>query len=514
MEHERMEYPEAIEWLAKRAKMEIPTYETEEEKKARAFREKALEVMKTAARFYFDTLRSPKGAAALEYLRKRGLSDQTIVEFGLGYSPDYESLPDFLSKKGYDFKTLKDVCLVSQAADGRHIDFFGGRVIIPIINARDQVIAFGGRTLEGDKLPKYKNSGGTPLFDKRRVLFGLNLIKKLQQAETVNDLVLVEGYMDVISLRQGGIKNAVASMGTSLTPEQCRELRKYANTVYVCFDGDAAGQLATWRSLDLLSETGLEVRVMTLPEGLDPDDLIKKEGGQGFLKCKSDALPLVDFKIKSLASRYNLNTADGKNKFAKSTLPVLAALDPIGKDLYIKEVSKLSGLSVESIANSLAEAAEKPAVPSSPAVFSPKEEAPKTATEVNARVVAARFLLGAALAKKGYAKTLHIRDEFFDLDSHKKIAGYILRCKENNTEPRFGMLYDIVDDKAEIDKVEDAVNSVPPQEEARYYEECLETLQKNELQRRKAELLEKIKNASDDAEKDLLKAELLKLLRR
>lgn len=510
MEHERMEYNEAVEWLARRAGMELPSEETEEEKRARLRREKVLEVMRLAARFYYDTLRSPAGRAAYEYINKRGLSEQVAVEYGMGYSPDFQSLPDYLLKKGYDLQTLKDACLVSDN-EGRISDFFGGRLMIPIINARDQVIAFGGRTLDKDKQPKYKNSANTVVFDKRKTLFGINLIKKLQQQENVSDIILVEGYMDVISLRQAGVKNAVASMGTSLTVEQCKELRKYANTVFVSYDGDAAGQLATWRSLDLLAAAGLEVRVLTMPEGLDPDDTVRKEGYDGYMRYKSEAPPLVDFKLRTLASRFNLTTAAGRNKFATATLEILAALDPIARGVYIKEVSRISGLSPEIISNSLEDGitvrAQQPRTPE-------RVDEPERPPEITAELVSARYLLSAVFAGKDYVRVTDIKPEYFEYAPHKAICDYILRCIAKRERPVIGALYDITENKDEIQRIIDAAASVPAAEERDYYNKCIATLEKSGLQKKKAELLEKIRLSTDKNETELYKEELRKLLRR
>lgn len=502
-----MEYQEAIEWLARRAKMDLPSEETEQERRARIERDKALEVSKLAARYYFDTLRSPQGEPALRYIYDRGLSESITIEFGMGYSTDFYSLPNYLTKLGYDTKTLQNAGLITQTDDGKMLDFFGGRLIIPIINARDQVIGFGGRTLDKEKMPKYKNSSGTVLFDKRKVLFGINLIKKLQQMQKVDDIILVEGYMDVIALRQAGIKNAVASMGTALTVEQSKQLRKYTNTVFVSFDGDSAGQLATWRSLDILVNAGLEVRVIRMPNGLDPDDTIKKEGKDGYLRYKTEALPLIDFKIKTLASKYNLHTADGKNKFARGALDILAPLDPIAKDLYIKEVSKISGLSEESIANSLSVMMGSPHIATTPKTAAPTPEN-------NARVIAARYLLGAILDGKSFAKATDIHPDYFDLPQHKEISEYILDCSRNSARPILGMLYDIIEDKTEVDLIRDATLGVPVSEQQNYYISCIDTLQKSVLEKKRAELLEQIKNAQDEHTKDLLKDELRKLLRR
>lgn len=514
MEQEKMTYAEAVEYLAKRAGMALPEEESPEAKKAREMREKGLAANKIAARFYFDNLKKPQGAVALDYINKRGLSLQTAVEFGIGYSIDAEGLSAHLKAAGYADDTMRYAGLVSAVEGGRLIDFQSGRLIIPIINASGQVIGFGGRILEKGKQPKYKNTSGTPLFDKRRTLFNINMIKKLQRTKNISSLILVEGYMDVISLAQAGIKNVIASMGTSLTTEQCNEIKRYTNKVFVCYDGDAAGQGATWRSLDMLKNTGLEVRVVKMPEGLDPDDTVKQFGSNGYLKYVDDALPLIEFKIKTISERYNLTTMDGKNKFAKAVLSVFADLDDIERDIYVKQVSSLSGLSEDAIKNGLDEYLVRPVKNVA------KEEKPDVALveqtpEFRAKIIACRYVLSSVLQLKNYVGADDLKASYFTYDPHKLIYEYILRCVEKATTPIMGDLFDVVPEHHdEIDKIIAALGNVPiPQQEA-YYKDAIFKLKNAEYTESLNALAKKISEATSAEERKNYETEYRKLLKR
>lgn len=515
MEHERLSYTEAVEWLAKRANMPLPDDETPEQKSARRKREKGLECLRLAARFYFGNLYAPEGRPALDYINSRGLSEETVKTFGIGYSVNYTDLPSHLAKAGYSDETMIYTGVVS-ANNGRVSDFEAGRLIIPIINEKSQVIAFGGRRIDGGKEFKYKNTSATAIFDKRRNLYNLNTIKKLQQKENINALILVEGYMDVISLFQAGIKNAIASMGTSLTKEQCDKIKKFTNNVFVCFDGDGAGQIATMRSLDMLAGAGLEVRVVSLPQGLDPDDTVKRFGKEGFLDIVDKALPLIDFKLKALSEKFNLNTLDGKNRYANAALDILADLDPIARDAYITRVSEYSLLSEDSIKNSLADKLArgvKPKVPK-PAEKAEQEKSAKNYSAAEkARIIAARFLLSSILSFKDYVDIKEISPDFFEYPPHKEIFAYILRQIDKNTPPEIGALFDLTPEyNAEINKLISASDDIPAAERRRYYADSIKLFEKFKRAERIKELTDKISAVSDGDEKDLLKQELRKLI--
>ena len=350
MEHERLSYPEAVEWLAKKANLQIPeSFESPDFKERKKTIKKIYAANLEAARFYNGVLFSSQGKKALDYLKKRGLSESTIKTFGLGYSPNAQELPKYMIKKGYAIETLEKAGLVRLDKLSSPYDFYAGRIIFPIINAFGDVTGFGGRALMETNFAKYLNTYASPAFDKKGTLYNINLFKKLKQSQPVKSLVLVEGYMDVISLHQGGIRNTMAPMGTSLTIEQCRIIKRYTDLVYVCFDGDSAGQSAALRSLDLLKEQGLDVKVVELPKDADPDDTIKKIGKKGFEKLLEEALPLLDFKLKKIEEKYDLSTLDGKNKYATEAIAELFKLNDIEKEVYAVKVSNKSGLSTDTI---------------------------------------------------------------------------------------------------------------------------------------------------------------------
>lgn len=275
MQVEHLSYVEAVKFLAQRAGMELPdqvddvSLQREREKKDRLY-----EACKDAARFYFDCLRSDEGRQAREYFARRGLNGAMVSRFGLGYAPEgWDRLKNHLQKKGHREEDLVDAGLLIRNGQ-RVYDAYRNRVVFPIIATTGKVLGFGARAMDGST-PKYINTGDTPIYNKRANLYALNIVKAKKQ---LTDIVMVEGYMDVISLHMAGVDNAVASLGTALTQQQARLLKRYAPTVYICYDGDAAGQNATMRGLDILEAEGLQVRVIVLPEGQDPDDFIRQNG--------------------------------------------------------------------------------------------------------------------------------------------------------------------------------------------------------------------------------------------
>ena len=509
-EHERMSYAEAVEMLAREAHMELPEEEDPEVRRMRAKVAKILAANKAAAHFFYSSLKTSSAAGAAAYLDKRNVSPEIRVAFGLGYSPDGYSLAKALEKQGFARETL---VLAGLTGDDGY-DPLAKRLIIPIINAKGEVIGFGGRTLDKDIKPKYRNTKGTPVFDKRKNLFNVNLFKKTQADEKHTSIVLTEGYMDVISLYQAGIHNAVASMGTSLTTEQCSEIKRYVSEVYVCFDGDAAGQGATWRSLDMLKATGLEVRVMSLPDGMDPDDVVNKLGAEGFRELMRAALPLTEFKIRSLAARQNLNTLRGKEKFALSTLPVLEALDPIGRETHIALVSELSGLSKDSISNSLGDYRSDKAVQSRKVEVQDAETAIKDNIN-SANLNMCRFVLSSVIEGKPYVRVGDFDEGYFTHPVHRAIYAYIAeRIDKKDRPPLKGDLFDIApEDPDEVNAVISATDALPQDKQAEYYAACLARMREKSRKERITEITGKLKTAEGES-KSRLEQELLELLKK
>ncbi len=293
MEIERCSFQEAVEMLAERAHIPMPEMQDDPEYELRrSRRDRLLEINRRAARYYHELLFQPEGANALAYLRKRGLSDAVIRKFGLGAAPDQWSwITDRLAGDGFSLDDLSAVGLtVIKQPDGgtqkaHTFDMFRNRAIFPIIDMYKNVIAFGGRSLD-KREPKYLNTSDTPVFSKRKGIYAANLLRAQRHLEHV---ILVEGYMDVVSLTQFGVQGVCATLGTALTDEQARLLHRFAPTVYLAYDGDDAGQHAILRGLDILDQAGVPARVLVFPDRLDPDEFIRRDGPEAFGKLP--ALP-------------------------------------------------------------------------------------------------------------------------------------------------------------------------------------------------------------------------------
>ena len=269
MEYENYTFPEAVKFLADRAGMELPeTDYNDEERKERGIKAQLLEINKLAATYYYTQLRTEHGSLGLNYLKKRGLGDDTIKKFGLGYSAQGSSVYRYLKEKGFDDEILKESGLFSYERGVN--DKFFNRVMFPIMDINNKVIGFGGRVL-GDAKPKYLNSPETKLFDKSRNLYGLNIARTARK----NNLIICEGYMDVISLHQAGFTQAVASLGTALTPGQASLMKRYTDNVLITYDSDEAGVKAAMRAIPILKEAGLSTRVINMEPYKDPDEFIK-----------------------------------------------------------------------------------------------------------------------------------------------------------------------------------------------------------------------------------------------
>lgn len=350
MKIENLDYMEAVRFLAQRAGMTMP--DTGYDDSMNRLRTRIYEANREAARFFYGCLNSPEGAEARNYLAGRQLLPKTIVHFGLGYSPKSRySLCNHLKSKGFKESEIVAANLAFQSKSGKGIyDRFSDRVMFPIIDLRGNVIAFGGR-LMGDGKPKYLNTSDTPVFKKSNNLFSLNNAKN----SGGRTLILCEGYMDVIAVNQAGFTNAVATLGTALTSEQAILMKRYADEVVICYDADEAGQKATARAIEILRNAGIQVRVLTVPEGKDPDEFIKKHGENGSAafknlleKSKND----MEYRLAKLKTTFNLETTQGRVSYINGAVKMIATLDnPVERDVYLSALSE--EMSVEK--NALAE---------------------------------------------------------------------------------------------------------------------------------------------------------------
>ena len=343
MEAEHLDYPEAIRFLAARAGMAVPE---EEEDGTAARKMRIYEINREAARFFHKCLKSQAGQAGYRYLRGRGLSDQTITAFGLGFAPDsWDSLRDFLQKKGFKREEMLDAAVLARGRGGHCYDKFRNRVMFPIIDLRGNVIGFGGRVMD-DSRPKYLNTDDTPVFKKSRNLFSLNFAK----GEADGRLILAEGYMDVIAIYAAGFHNVVATLGTALTEEQARLMSKYAKEVVIAYDSDGPGQAATHRAINILSDAGLSARVLHMEGAKDPDEYIKKFGAKRFEILLGNAGDATTHELESAKKALDLKTPEGRIEYLKRAVNILADIrNPLSSEVYAASVARDAGVSVESV---------------------------------------------------------------------------------------------------------------------------------------------------------------------
>ncbi len=345
MEYENLTFPEALEQLAARAGVELPEKsESGEERQRRNIRERVLEIYKLAARYFYAKLNSDRGKEAKAYLLGRGLSEETIRNFGLGYSDKYSNdLYQYMKKKGFDDTILNQTGLFTFDEKKGVYDKFWNRVMFPIMDRSNKVIAFGGRVM-GDAKPKYLNSPETVVFDKSRNLYGLNFVHGKQ----TQGMIICEGYMDVIALHQAGFTNAVASLGTAFTSQQSSLLKRYADKVYLCYDSDGAGVKAALRAIPMLKEAGVSVRVINMRPYKDPDEFIKGLSAEEFRKRIDEAQNSFFYEIDILKRDYDMNDPEAKTRFMnEAAKKCLTFENEIERNNYIEAFSREYGIRSE-----------------------------------------------------------------------------------------------------------------------------------------------------------------------
>lgn len=341
---ENLDYVEAVRLLAQKAGVPVP--EDSMDDSGARLKARTLEINRETARFYHQCLVSDVGKDAYRYLIERGRTPKIIRRFGLGYAPDdWNSLVDHLKSKGFREEEMVASGICGRTKKGGLYDRFRGRVIFPIIDLRGNVVAFGGRAM-GERGPKYLNSSDTPVFKKSKNLFALNFAK----ASKAPNLILAEGYMDVIAIHQAGFDNAVATLGTSLTEEQARIIAQYTDTIIIAYDSDNAGQAATKRAINIFSEVGVKVNVLTIPDAKDPDEYLKKFGPERFQMLLEGCTNALEFEIAKIRNKYDVSTADGKVSFLKDFARLLADIrNPLEREVYLTKTAEELGVAPAAI---------------------------------------------------------------------------------------------------------------------------------------------------------------------
>ncbi len=489
MEVESLGYMEAVKFLANRANMELPETSFQEDAKMqenaknRAIR---LAILKDTAKFYVHNLEKPDAKPYLDYIFKRGFNQTTIRAFGIGCSLDYHTLPKYLKEKGYEYEDMVAAGVVAYNKDtNEYTDFEAKRLIVPIIDSFSNVLAFGGRVIEKTDFAKYKNTRETSVFIKNRTIFNANNIKKVKR-ETGNlpYVILVEGYMDVIALHASGIKNAIASMGTSLTVEQARLIMRYSDTVIVSYDGDAAGQKATFRGMQILKDAGLTVKVISLPDNMDPDEFVKAKGVEAYRELLLSALPLIDFKLSYLAKSFNLKDPTERRRFLEKSIEVISQSDKeYEREELLRKLSEVSKITYESLKRDLEKTTQKSAY--KPVITQNEANSEVDKDEDSALIKAERFILSAVINGKNYAKAEDLDGLDFSSQLRSEIALKLLELFDASKSFDGVVLTDILgeDYLTELNLIllrADEIYCTDGNE--KYYKDCLRFVKRSNLE--------------------------------
>ncbi len=508
---EALDFYDACKKLAEYAGMELPEYQLDENLvKTKKKRERIYQVLVDTAKFYYTNLKGNNAKPALEYLAKRKLDMTTIKEFGIGYSTGWSELVTHLKSMGYTEEEMLDAGVAEKKEGGKLYDCFGRRLCFPIFNIYGNVVGFSARVLEKTDFAKYKNTAQTLVFDKSRCIYGISQLKKLKNTEKINEVVVVEGQMDVISLYKSGVKNAVACMGTALTINHAKDLKRFADKVILCFDGDNAGKKATLRSIDILVSTGMNVYVVTIPNGNDPDEYINTFGKSEWDKLMSSALYWVEFLIRDFAKGYNLDKVEEKNKFINDALGIIKKLPTQSEqELYLKMVQEITNVALSVLKgdlNNLSDAVIiKDNINEKDKLINVKE---------NAYVKAVKFVVAALLFKKDYAKLSDdVRASILNSD-YIKIYDYIKTELDNSRTPIVGRVFDLFDDFDNNDDIKDIVEYmfIPSEDNEKFYEDCVNIIVKSGLTLEKDRLLSSLSKVKDNEERKQIMKQIQEIM--
>ncbi len=496
MEYEKLSFPEAVRYLAERVGIELPQEdESEDYAKKKARRKHLSEMMRCAALFYHANLETGEGQRAKEYIKKRGIASQS-GPFGLGYAPDsFDALQKHLLSKGYTFRDMIDGGLVKQG-ERKPYDVMRGRLIFPIQNVFGDVIAFGGRVM-GDGEPKYLNTSETFLFNKRKNLYALNIVKKQKKLKSI---LLLEGYMDVVSLAGAGIRSAVASLGTSLTTDQARLIKRFTNSVYLCYDGDDAGINAALRAVDILATAELSVRVMLLEKGMDPDEYVKKYGPEMFYKAAKNAMTATEFKLSRIRAEFNLNDRNEVVAYCTRAVTMLKGVDnAIERERFVRQVSAETGVSVESLLAQMGQTAAKNRY------NLPEKEIELIKKETDDQLKLLSLVID---HPEKLASIRGLEESVFDSDLYKKIFLYVKDQIKRGIIPVGAEIIsefsrDLGDDLGALMSEGADKNDV-----VSYGEELIERVKYERLARKRDELIKKREGTADAAESAELLSEI------
>ena len=487
---ESCDFHDAVIRLAEMAKMPLPEISTDENLiKRKKDKDTILKILDLAKKHYHENIYLPQAKPAQEYIKKRGFTRHELEDFEIGYSLNWYELINYLTKQGFSNEQLLASGVAQSKDQGNLYDAMGERLFFHILNSFGECIGFTARALEKTDFAKYKNTAETPVFQKSKVVFGINLLKKLKQEKGLNNIIIVEGQIDVISMHRAGFKNTVACLGTALTADHAKELKRLCEDIILCFDGDEAGIKATIRSIDILEEAGCRVKVARLPKGQDPDEFVKANGQAEMQKLLDEATGVIDYFIQLALEKYDLNKADQKGEFVKEVLAKLKKLSAAEQDPYLFKLRDLTQIPVDTLRRSLGIAIMPTFQKSEKTVLSER---------INGNKRAVRFILASILHKKDFV------DE--KIDYEKLLSQYIEELNLIKSVPRVSSLLDRIDADDPFWQEIIYFNFAEAKgNEKQYFAECVWTLVEEKLKCEKDEIMNAYKNSTDlDERKALL----------
>lgn len=507
-EIEKVSFKESVEILAERARIQLPTIENEGFNAKQYLKDRMFKINLEAALFYHERLYKPLAKIAQDYVKQRKMDNATLKAFKIGYSGEYNELYKMLKVKGFKDEEILATGLVNKNDRGDFIDRFRKRLMFPIMTVNGKVVAFGGRRLDNnEKMAKYINSNENLIYSKKKHLFALNIAKQTNEKK----LILVEGYMDAISLHQRGIHNVVASLGTALTEEQGRLLARYGEQIILSYDSDGAGQEAILRALEILNKLGCDARVIQMEGAKDPDEYIIKYGSGRFNLLVDNAISLVEFKIKMLKNKYNLENATDKVKFLKEITKILAKVEnKIEREIYVEKVAEQYQISKEAIYAEV----NKLAYTSAPTkeILNHKISSESIKTEEVNETIVKREKMILYLLINNYDESFEkiksvISENDFKVELNKKIFKTIMEIQDGNKEQILSAISNIEDQDIQAHISEIMVTDY----EITSVEKCIEDIiiiyNKERLNNRKMDIIKQLDNAKNLSAEEIAKLE-------
>jgi DNA primase len=499
MEMEKMPFREALEFLAEKAGISLPVtqvdFNREKEKEALYF------ANRWAANLFYKNLISPAGKIALDYIQKRGISQKTIKDFGLGYSfPGWDGLIQQAKKDSVSPEVLFKAGLIIRKTDGGYYDRFRGRIMIPIVNLYKKVMGFGGRILVADdKNAKYINSPETPIYHKGYILFGI--YQSRQPIREKDRAIFVEGYTDLISMYQSGIKNVVATSGTALTPNQARLIKRYTENVSLLYDADTAGSLAAMRGADIFLDEGLEVNIVTLPAGSDPDSYIQKHGAIKFKELLEHSFSIIQFKINTLSKKYNSSTSQRTSQIINEVLSSIGRIkNSIKQNLAVKEVAEHFRLEERAVMQQLDNIKRTGRI--QPTTIEKQQSSQKVKPPRKSKYdIAEEDLLRLVLEDSNWLPKIF---QYLQLDElqnreHRELFAIVLGIFQKNESFEKKDVVNMITDPETSSKIADILTKKigSNADRQQLFEDCLVLLKKRKLENRMHNLAQEIKIAQD-----------------